>query len=404
VGVLRTVLALCVVGEHSGGIFGLPLVPGFIAVQIFYVASGFYMALILTEKYIGPGAWWAFYVNRFLRLFPIYYVVLALTLAGTAIAVASGRPLPDYLSGWQEFGDTVAAWKLAVVSLPNFTILGMDLLHFFDIRPPGTISLAVAPSVGLHDFATVGRHFSVVPQAWTLSIELMFYAIVPSIVRWRSSALLALLAGSGIARAVGYSLGFCHDPWDDRFFPFELSLFVAGMLLYRAYRRLSAERDPERRRLAAFGWSGLAAGVTAILFFGKFTSDPDFASIGYGAAVNCLFIAGLAALMPLVFHATRHSRIDNAIGQFSYPVYISHFFFIFFLTFFASALRESPLGFGPSVALASLAFSGVLLRLMRSVESQRTRLADRSERRPAAHGIGQVEGDLYRLETPASAR
>jgi peptidoglycan/LPS O-acetylase OafA/YrhL len=287
VGVLRTVLALCVVGEHSGGIFGLPLVPGFIAVQIFYVASGFYMALILTEKYVGRGAWRAFYVNRFLRLFPIYYVVLALTLAGAAISVASGRALPDYLSGWREFGGSVAAWKLMAISLPNFTILGLDLLHFLDIRPSGTISLAVEPAVGLHDFAAVGRHFSVVPQAWTLGIELMFYAIVPSIVRWRSSALFLLLAGCGMARAIGYGLGFAHDPWDDRFFPFELSLFVAGMLLYRGYRRFSAEPDPvRRRRLAAFGWSGLAAGVGATLLFGIFTSDPDFASVGYGLAVN----------------------------------------------------------------------------------------------------------------------
>ena len=398
-GLLRTVLALCVVAEHSGGIFGLRLVPGFIAVQIFYVASGFYMALILTEKYIGPGAWWAFYVNRFLRLFPIYYAVLALTLIGAALAIASGRALPGYLSGWQDFGDSVGAWKLALVSLPNFTILGMDLLHFFDLGPTGTITLAVEPGVGLHDFAAVGRHFSVVPQAWTLGIELMFYAIVPSIVRWRSSGLLALFAGSGMARAIGYTLGFCHDPWDDRFFPFELSLFIAGMLLYRAYRRLSAEPDPEqRRRLAAFGWSGLVAGVAAILFFGNFASDPDFASVGYGVAVNWPFIAALAALMPVVFHATRRSRVDNAIGQFSYPVYISHFFF---LTFFEGALRQSPLGLGPSVALATLALSAVLLRLTRSVESRRALLADRSERWAAAHSIGEVEGNFDRLRIRA---
>jgi len=60
--------------------FGLPL--GFptsdIAVQSFYVISGFYMALVLNEKY-GPGSYWLFVSNRLLRLWPAYFVVLVLS-------------------------------------------------------------------------------------------------------------------------------------------------------------------------------------------------------------------------------------------------------------------------------------------------------------------------------------
>ena len=110
------------------------------------------------------------------------------------------------------------------------------------------------------------------------------------------------------------------------------------------------------RESARFNAVMVSIKLAAILFFGGFSSDPDFASIGYGFGTNWLIMAALAMLMPLVFYATRHLRLDNAVGQFSYPIYISHFYFI---SFFADRLRTSPLGFGPSVVLTTLAFSAV---------------------------------------------
>src|SRR3954451_14766869 len=77
-GSLRLYLALSVVLAH----FGIPL--GFptsdVAVQSFFVISGFYMALVLNEKY-GPGCYWLFISNRLLRLWPTYAVVLVLSFA-----------------------------------------------------------------------------------------------------------------------------------------------------------------------------------------------------------------------------------------------------------------------------------------------------------------------------------
>jgi peptidoglycan/LPS O-acetylase OafA/YrhL len=54
-GSLRFVLALLVVYFHVRGPshYGLPLPDGRIAVQMFYVISSFYMALVLNEKYIS---------------------------------------------------------------------------------------------------------------------------------------------------------------------------------------------------------------------------------------------------------------------------------------------------------------------------------------------------------------
>ncbi|MEK6790185.1 MAG: acyltransferase family protein, partial [Deltaproteobacteria bacterium] len=76
-GLLRTILAVAVVIVHSSGIFGYNVVGGMVAVQSFYIISGFYMSLILNEKYTDL---YVFYTNRILRLYPIYLVVVLLTL------------------------------------------------------------------------------------------------------------------------------------------------------------------------------------------------------------------------------------------------------------------------------------------------------------------------------------
>ena len=71
-GVIRILLAISVVIAHSTPLFGLSFVGGRYAVQCFYMVSGFYMALVLNEKYLGPGSYRVFISARLLRLFPVY--------------------------------------------------------------------------------------------------------------------------------------------------------------------------------------------------------------------------------------------------------------------------------------------------------------------------------------------
>ena len=79
-GVLRVMLALFVVIDHSGAFPGLQLPGAVFAVKIFFVISGFYMTMILNKKYTGSGSYSLFITNRFLRIFPIYWVVVGLTV------------------------------------------------------------------------------------------------------------------------------------------------------------------------------------------------------------------------------------------------------------------------------------------------------------------------------------
>src|ERR1700747_2964117 len=81
-GIIRFLLAISVVIHHCGPLFGIyHLIGGQIAVQSFFIISGFYMSLILNEKYVGiNNSYRLFITNRFFRLFPIYWTVLLATV------------------------------------------------------------------------------------------------------------------------------------------------------------------------------------------------------------------------------------------------------------------------------------------------------------------------------------
>jgi len=56
-------------------------IDGTMAVQAFYMISGFYMALVLNEKYIGKAASYRLFIsNRFIRLYPNYLIILVLNI------------------------------------------------------------------------------------------------------------------------------------------------------------------------------------------------------------------------------------------------------------------------------------------------------------------------------------
>ena len=74
----------------------------------------------------------------------------------------------------------------------------------------------------------------------------MFYALAPLIVRRKLGTVLAVMAGSFAVRGFTYKgLGFDSDPWNYRFFPSDLAMFLSGTLSYMLYERLKA-RSPLR--------------------------------------------------------------------------------------------------------------------------------------------------------------
>src|SRR5260370_1566559 len=78
-GIFRLWLASVVLLSHAPyGVAGQPLF-GATAVSSFFVVSGFYMQLLLSERF-GVGAAVDFYASRLLRIFPLYWLALFLSL------------------------------------------------------------------------------------------------------------------------------------------------------------------------------------------------------------------------------------------------------------------------------------------------------------------------------------
>lgn len=318
-GLLRLILAAMVVFVHAGALPGLPTMGGNIAVQTFYIMSGFYMALILNEKYTTqPRAYRLFLTNRLLRLLPIYYVVVSLTLlVAIVMGLTLGAPELEFFRILRDNGDRLAPSTLAFLALSNLTLIGQDWLSFLSVDPAtGTLVFT-----GNFEQSAVNLNsFLLVQPAWTVSLELTFYLLAPLLVRRRIGVLLLIIAlSAGLRVGLREVAQLDGMGWSYRFFPFELMYFVAGALCCKAYDLLKTRRLPT--------WLPPAATALILFYtlsFGLIHQQLTAAGLPGGlssAIYRVLIVGGL----PLVFLHTRHSRLDTRIGELSYPVYLIHF-------------------------------------------------------------------------------
>jgi peptidoglycan/LPS O-acetylase OafA/YrhL len=317
-GTLRLILALAVVIAHSGGIFGFHVFSGVYAVQVFYLISGFLIAFILSERY-GTDKYWLFYSNRALRIFLPYYFVWGATLLLSVIVLAvTGSAMLNFsvlVDTAQDF-----SWPTwAYVVLTNAGILGQDVGLF--LRYAGgdlfftTQYWVSAPQV---------NQFQLLPQSWSMALELMFYLLAPFLVRLGSLPLTAIIGASLALRALAFHNGYLNDPWLYRFFPFELAAFLGGVLAYRLYAH------PYARALAfkvpALIYVGTAVAVAVVVGFGEplylysryFAKGTSWGGYPWGMYV----FLGLS--LPFLFHFSKRHAWDRALGDLSYPAYLIH--------------------------------------------------------------------------------
>lgn len=303
-GSIRTLLALAVVLEHTvGGV----IVGGMLAVQLFYMISGYLMSLILTEG----GAYKSnavFYRNRLLRLYPMYFVVAGLTLALHLLIQTLGHP-----SAFWDIYQSVNTSTAALLATLNVTLFGQDWVMFMAYNGD---TLSLAKDFGNSEVLLYQG--LLVPQAWTLGIEISFYLIAPFVLR-RPKLLLTLLAGSLALRVWLVAIGIgLHDPWSHRFFPTELALFLLGAVSHQWVLPLVRKHIslPLIDRIQP--WA-----VGFIMVFCLILLQLPYPFFFQGVIVGCFIL-----LMPFLFAFQNRHKWDNAIGDISYPLYICHIFVI----------------------------------------------------------------------------
>jgi len=354
-GFLRTLLALSVVLDHLGGGYADHLVGGRLAVQLFYVISGFLISYVLTATDTYQGATGKFYANRFLRLFPIYLAVAAMTLA--AHVVSGGA--------FFRFYDALPFSADLFLVLSNLFIFGQDWLMFFGIEHS---ALSFTGSFA-HSEVPLYQGL-LVPQAWTLGVEMSFYLVAPFVLG-SPRRLLALLAASLALRAVLIVTGIgLSDPWTYRFFPTELALFLIGSLSHQVLLPRCKAWMRRFNRLPEVGTAVLVA--YCMIHF----------SIGLNPTVrDGIAVLLFAALLPLAFLFQSRHRLDKAIGELSYPIYICHSLVIMFFSWLLNDVEmHQPMLFSALVIAGCIGFSALLNGLIADpVERLRSRLRNRGK-------------------------
>lgn len=129
-GFIRFLLACIVVLWHTSMIFGYKPLPSDLAVQCFYVISGFYMSLVLNEKY-PKGSHQLFYKNRFLKIYPLYWLVLVL-LVLWAILVNYWGYLSQIWFYKQASPLSIGTWSYLIIS--GLVIIGLDVSFLLGIK------------------------------------------------------------------------------------------------------------------------------------------------------------------------------------------------------------------------------------------------------------------------------
>lgn len=307
-GVLRFLLALVVVLFHNGSA-ATHLMDSHTAVKIFFMISGFYMALILDQKYGRiPGGIRAFAINRFLRLYPLYIVVLALTIGWylTRLALIGNR---TPLAGIFEMQGFLNLWQICMIWISNISLLGLDFICTWDWSPTEGL-LYLQSSVASPDTHLTNLGSAVwVIQAWSVSMEVLFYLCAPFLFRLKSMSLAGVIITS-LALDIWMSSGLGLVTYF--FAPAQLYLFATGMMLYRAYSFFKLADQ----FAVGYSYLTLRLGMGFLLAWGMPFLLPQLPQY--------IQLVGFAVIIPSLFALTKDSDWDRMLGNLSYPIYLSH--------------------------------------------------------------------------------
>lgn len=293
-GILRLILALSVIFGH--GIFSphLAMVRGDAAVYAFFVISGFYISMVIYEKYHRFDHWQKhFLINRILRLFPSYLIVLAAALA-----------TKWYFDFPTVFDDAFKTSQNLYLSIVNVFIVGIDFTQIL-----------------IHNYKVFSVPFEwrVNPPAWSLSAELLFY--FSSIFIFTKAAPKTILARTFVFVCLAFILRFYFlnqgdadsMRWTQKFFGTQIGFFLAGFFSYLIFKKI------RHYRIKLWQSYLLVLALAAFCYLTALSGVDDVDSL-----ICYVFYSSTVLLIPFLFVATRYSKFDNFLGKLSFPVYILH--------------------------------------------------------------------------------
>jgi peptidoglycan/LPS O-acetylase OafA/YrhL len=318
---------------------------GVFAVFCFYLVSGYLMTLVLDRSYPYTADGTTRYAtNRVLRIYPPYLVVCL-------VALVLIHFLPD------------------VAESTNYKL-----------RWPGSMREWLAAFL---IFGQLGSHHALVPPAWSLNIELVYYGAMALLLS-RSETIVTLWFAASCAYTV-FLVVNAPGNFEARYsaIPGASLPFASGALLY-TYR-------------AQLRWiPSWAAPISALLFVGN-AALAAYAPLGPPGILHyylSLFFGGvlltvLARLRPAGVPAG-YAALDRLGGDLSYPIFLCHFHVAVLVVWLGFDGVRPTDDFGLwaiSFALTNVAAYGLYRVVDRNADRLRDRVRSHLSSRDAAHGV-----------------
>jgi len=284
---LRGVCALSVVFFHCNDFFhkGAFFQHGFLAVDVFFILSGFVIALTYENKLVSGGSAVHFLVNRARRLFPTYWLGASLNIA-LFIGMAASGVLAKGDSWW-------AIWLF----IPLTTLLLIpDYITADGVLYPPMDSVA-----------------------WSLFAEWgAYFAYGFRMFRWKTSTLIGLtMSGWAFMAVSGYhtGVGWCVGAERSTLFPLGflrcVPAFAAGVVIYRIHRFEWFQRLP------VISVEILLATWLFIAVIPAYTATPT---------LDAIIVTIVSPLLICLLIRSDHKAptFCKRLGALSYPLYVVH--------------------------------------------------------------------------------
>lgn len=332
-GIMRFVLAILVLLSHANGV-GFKLNLGVTAVIIFYFVSGYLMqrSYVRFTKYSSTPIR-DFYLDRFLKLFPQYSLVVLASFAAIAI-----------------FGPAQHVMFMNQEPTLDKILLNLALLPANYIFPPLEIESMLPHPI--------------IPPAWSLATEFHFYLLLPLIfVLPRRFFLVVMGATAGIQIC---ALFFADGNFNSNNFGYR---FIFGALIFFLFGYTYARSQEDfYRRLT---WLTLTLYTCLLLVVA-----PTFQLLANPLVMELLLGAVLA--LPLVSAALKGSSqkswlqaTDSVLGRLAYPIFIGHFFSFYLCEKLFNLTSTHQVMYIPCATLVCLFIAYVLMRMQDLVEAYR---------------------------------
>ena len=280
--ILRGIAVLLVVLFHLQFTY---ISSGFLGVDVFFVISGFLMAVLYDPK-DKQG----FFIRRSKRLLPLYFCVVLITLIGAYFIV-----------------------------IPN---------DFERIVDQSVFALFFSSNLGfwLEDSYFSKINFSPLLHLWSLGVEIQFYLLLPLtayFIRLHKSVVWLLCFGSLVCCLFLTGYNSKHT-----FFmmPFRLWEFLIGYIV-ASYFTINGNLKYQKEKASWFGLlSILIIMLLSMLPLNVEESNAIYGHPGLIALVICLCTAFVLCFgLPKLFLSSFPATVLEVLGKYSYSIYLIHF-------------------------------------------------------------------------------